>query len=253
MTFVSASQENKTCVIYFTGIGCPHCAKTDPIVLGKLPLEHMGDFVVIEYEIYQQQENAHVMYDYNTKVNADLGVPQTVFEEGDCVVGDNPIIEKIPQCIKKHQGVGARCQLLDQAVYFNELDVTKLPGSPNIWVGDRILIKKGDSTIDSRVLLDIFLADDIEGQIGKTEEARIIPAESVPLSGSEVSFSKAAELEGWIIQWGRTMENTSQTENSKSTPGSGSGMPMNPIMLLIVAFGFVLGLGIVKKLRGGTK
>jgi len=33
---VRAQEVASTCAVYFTGVGCSHCAKTDPVILGDL-------------------------------------------------------------------------------------------------------------------------------------------------------------------------------------------------------------------------
>jgi len=57
---VLASASEPVCVVYFTGVGCPHCANTGPVVLGELPAKYEGDFVVIEYEVFDKTENQPV-------------------------------------------------------------------------------------------------------------------------------------------------------------------------------------------------
>jgi len=52
------------CAVYFTGIGCSHCANTDPIIFKDL-LREYPNLIIIEYEIYQQRENAPLLEKYN--------------------------------------------------------------------------------------------------------------------------------------------------------------------------------------------
>ena len=68
------SLDNAGCAVYFTGIGCPHCANADPILFK----ETVPDFnvLVIEYEIYQKQANAPLLNQYYEKYGIALGVPQ---------------------------------------------------------------------------------------------------------------------------------------------------------------------------------
>ena len=44
----AVAQEDKICAIYFTGVGCPHCAKTDPVVIKELTNEY-NNLAIIEY------------------------------------------------------------------------------------------------------------------------------------------------------------------------------------------------------------
>ena len=74
----SEAQGNYICAVYFTGVGCPHCAKTDPVVLEDL-LREYPNFIVIEYEIYQQGQNAPLLYEYDSKYQSGLGIPLIIF------------------------------------------------------------------------------------------------------------------------------------------------------------------------------
>jgi len=78
----------------FTGVGCTHCAKADPIVLTQLPHEY-PNLVVVEYEIYQNKENAPLLYQYDEKYNSGLGIPLLIFGKDDALIGDNPILKNV--------------------------------------------------------------------------------------------------------------------------------------------------------------
>ncbi len=119
------------CAVYFTGVGCPHCANTDPVILEDLPKEY-PNFVVIEYEIYQQRENAPLLYEYNENYNSGLGIPLIIFNKKDYMRGDRPILESIRG---KIEGLDSnKCPLMDgTSVNFNQLDINSLPGQPKIW------------------------------------------------------------------------------------------------------------------------
>ena len=57
------SENNTVCAVYITGIGCPHCAETDPVIFTEKVNEY--NLIVIEYEIYQNQGNAQMIVHYN--------------------------------------------------------------------------------------------------------------------------------------------------------------------------------------------
>jgi len=48
--FSAQSSSENICAVYFTRVGCPHCAKTDPIILKDL-LKEYPNLIVLEYEI----------------------------------------------------------------------------------------------------------------------------------------------------------------------------------------------------------
>ncbi|MCD6478292.1 MAG: hypothetical protein J7L44_00190, partial [Candidatus Diapherotrites archaeon] len=86
--------QNYICAVYFTGIGCPHCAKTDPVVLGKLPQQYKN-LIIVEYEIYQLRENAPLLAAYNSAYNSGLGVPLIIFGKNQSIIGDSSILNNI--------------------------------------------------------------------------------------------------------------------------------------------------------------
>jgi len=136
--FISAD-DNIVCAVYFTGIGCSHCAKTDPLILDDLQKEY-PNLAIIEYEIYQQKENAPLLYEYNEKYNSGLGIPLIIFNKEKQISGDRPIIDNIRKVIEEG---GNPCPLIDGSPGdFNSLDKSSLPGSPKIWVNGKILQEK---------------------------------------------------------------------------------------------------------------
>lgn len=125
-----ARAEETVCAVYFSGLGCPHCAKTDPVILEQLPKEY-PNLVIIEYEIYQEKENAPLIYEYNQVYGSGLGIPLIIFGQDKFLVGDAPIINETRSLIE--QG-GNPCPLIDGTVVdFEELDISSLPGKPKIW------------------------------------------------------------------------------------------------------------------------
>lgn len=125
-----AAANESTCIVYFTGIGCPHCAKADPVLLEELP-EKYPDLVIIEYEIYQERENAPLLYEYNSVYGSGLGIPLIIFNKDNFIIGDGPILEFIEEMIKEQKG--NPCPLVNgSSVNFEELDVSTLLGKPKI-------------------------------------------------------------------------------------------------------------------------
>lgn len=203
---VGETSGDKVCAVYFTGVGCPHCAKTDPIILQQLPGEYNGRFIVLEYEIYQQQGNAQLMYEYNTKLESGLGVPQIVFSGGECKIGDKPILDNVRDCVNQRLVGDGRCQLLDKAVPFSEVDLNNLAGKPKVWVGKRILMREenGEDT-DNTILFELLTCDSVEEAMENLAFDYVEP-ESVPLSGKNIEFRRAAKLGGWVLQWNDVKE-----------------------------------------------
>ena len=127
---VLAQEDNYVCLVYFTGIGCSHCAQADPLVLEQLPKEY-PNLVIIEYEIYQQKENAPLLYEYSSVYGSKLGIPLIIFNKQEHIIGDKPILHGIRQMIETKDN--NKCPLVDgSSVDFKDLDIDSLPGKPKV-------------------------------------------------------------------------------------------------------------------------
>ncbi|MCK5234335.1 MAG: hypothetical protein KAJ88_00695 [Candidatus Aenigmarchaeota archaeon] len=184
------------CAVYFTGIGCSHCAHADPVVLDTAP--KTINLVVIEYEVYRASGNSRIMKDYDDAYGCGFGVPQIIFGDGDLLKGDTPIITGLSDAVIKLSGNG--CPLVDgSSVSLDKIDITALPGEPNIWKDEKILIYSGGGG-DAESLRTLLLTDDAVSALEDIEYEVIEPLE-VPLSGDKVLFDNAVRVQGWIFQW----------------------------------------------------
>ena len=188
---------SKICAVYITGVGCPHCAVADPFVLGDL-FEKYPNLIVIEYEIYQQRENAPLIERYNSNYGSGLGVPLIIFRKDQSIVGDRPILTDIPKFIESVKG--NFCPLLEESVSFEELDISSIPSHPKIWAKDRILISSSDKSGDNKLLKELLTTENISSTLEKIDH-QIIDPKPVPLSGKNVEFKKAVKIEDWTFQW----------------------------------------------------
>lgn len=120
----------RVCIVYFSGIGCSYCAKTDPVILSELPQKY-PNLVVIDYEIFQKKENAPLIYQYNNEYGSGLGVPLVVFGKNKYLAGPRQILQNIESSIKDLNN--NLCPLADGiSVDFNNLNISSLAGSPKI-------------------------------------------------------------------------------------------------------------------------
>ncbi len=200
----NASADNVICAVYFTGIGCPHCARADPVVLSELVNEY-NDLVIIEYEIYQERDNAQLLYGYDSNYNSGLGFPLIIFSRDKHIIGDTPILKNVRKTIDNLSW--NPCPLLNgSSVPFSQLDIASLPGKPKIWAKDRILIKTGEGG-DNQLLKDL-LETETPCSLLNNKSYETTDAKPAPLSGSSVKFDNAIKLKGWTFQWnGNGLEN----------------------------------------------
>ncbi|NOQ38250.1 hypothetical protein GQ472_05155 [archaeon] len=182
-----------TCAVYFTGIGCSHCARADPVVLDTAP--KTTNLAVIEYEVYRSSGNSRIMKDYDDAYGGGFGIPLIIFGKDDIIIGDNPIITAVSKI-----GNDNKCPLMDgSSVSFEDMDITALPGEPKIWKDEKILIHSGGDG-DAELIRNLLVSDDFLSVLKDAKYEVIDPVE-VPLSGDKVLFDNAVKVQGWIFQW----------------------------------------------------
>ena len=228
-----AAESSYNCGVYFTGVGCSHCAKTDPIILQKLLQDH-PDLVLIEYEIYQEQINAPLLSQYNDIYGSGLGIPLIVFNKNIQEKGDGPILNNIETFLDQINN--NKCPLINNSSsVFKELDITALPGHPKIWHKQKILIKKSSQSA-SKVLNQLIIEEDLSQVLENIKYEKISPFK-VSLSGRSVEFEHAIEINGWIFQWNGedvpdAKENLPPQENQEKKPEESK--PLEPLSLIKV-------------------
>ncbi len=197
--------EHDFCMVYFTGVGCTHCANADPIVLTQLPSEY-SNLVVVEYEVYQNRGNAPLLYQYDEKYNSGLGIPLLIFGEDDKLAGDNPILRNIRKIIEEKQTNPLAC-LNGLMSCFCETNINDLPRFPKIWQQGKILIKDKTSnelllskTKSDQLFKALLKSYDIEKNLEGIEYEKITPLK-VALSSQNIEFDKAIKIGDWVFQW----------------------------------------------------
>ncbi len=200
--FISANkvmaQEEGACAVYFTGVGCPHCAKTDPVVLGDLLNQHPS-LIIIEYEIYNQQVNGPLLYQYDEQYGSGLGVPLIIFSEEQNLKGDSPILDNIDGIL---EALKDNVCLLNNGseAYFTNLDIASLAGAPKIWHQNKILVKYKEGESDSQLLRQLVLSSNTDQVLANSDYINVEPV-AMPLSGSNVEFEHAVVVDNWLFQW----------------------------------------------------
>ncbi len=225
--FAPAATAAKTCTTYFTGVGCPHCAKADPVVLEDYP-QDFNSLVVIEYEIYQKQSNAPLLYNFNSNYNSGLGVPALIFGEDNSLVGDRPILQKGEKSVSDHEGNA--CPTSIGKIKFDSLDLSKLEGYPKIWANKRVILGKPDNSSSSEVLKSLLFEENLVEELEKMNKTSKSPS-SVPLSGKSVNFDNAVQIDGATLQWnGKGLEK--QGNGTSATRPQGDYSRISPDLTL---------------------
>ena len=132
------------CAFYFTYIGCPNCAVTDPIVLTEWPKKY-PNLVVIEYGWHGgdwQSPNSQFFGEYASVYRTQAAVPQIVIDKNNIRLGRIDVPKAEAEIKKKEFNP---CPLIDKSISFKELDLDQLPANPKIWANGRILIKLSEN------------------------------------------------------------------------------------------------------------
>jgi thiol-disulfide isomerase/thioredoxin len=176
---------------YFTGEGCPHCARVNPVLFGEWLEEYPG-LVVVEYEVYGHRENAVVMAGYGLG----LGIPVLHFGKNATFTGDVSILRLTPGFLNAtFAGTGPGEGVSSLA----SLDVAGLPGYPVVWAGDRVALREGPGG-DNRVLRGFLAGDDPAGLLAGTGYEDLGPL-TVGHSGFSARFNESFRTGGWLLGW----------------------------------------------------
>ncbi len=177
--------------VYFTGIGCPHCANVDSVLLKDKVRE--GHLLIIEYEIYRDSINAPLLMAYDTQFETGLGVPMIMSQgkKGGAIVGDTPILESLDALIQKNKGNGIPLPAGEQS--FLALNLADLPRLPKIWFKNRAAIRKKTESKESESIKK-FVLNGVEPQGCAPSEEK-----SIVFSGGKAIFAKACAFGGWVL------------------------------------------------------
>jgi hypothetical protein len=180
-----------TVLVYFTGIGCPHCAKTDPVLFKQKVRK--GGLLIAEYEIYQEGVNAPLLMDYYTLFDGPPGIPAVIAgtQPGQVVSGDWPILQQIDGLIGRNRGNGV--VLRGRVVPFDKLNLADLQGRPKLWYATRVAIRSVGPSRESDTIKTFLWAGAVPKGCLPLQEKR------VALSDDSIEFREACSFNGWIL------------------------------------------------------
>ena len=196
LSFVSIAHAKTQCLVMFDGISCTHCAIADPVVYKQYVPSH--DTLVIEYEIYENKNNAPLLYDMHNKYDSPLGIP-LIFAYNNKIqtyVGDNSIVN----FIDNNPNISSECILPDQQTNISNLRNIQIQGYPRLWYKNRILIINNPSTFSQgvKVLLSKNIIDSANS-INTTVES--LQPKEVNIAGGSVQFNNAIKIGENILEW----------------------------------------------------
>ena len=141
---LKVSAQNYFCAFYFTFIGCPNCAHTDPLVLNQW-IKKYPNLVIIEYGWRGgdwENPNSKFFGDYAKEYKTQAAVPQLVFDKSNIKLGRIEVPKGESYIKSKNSN---SCPLIDKSVSFENLNLNELPAFPKIWANQRVLIKLSEN------------------------------------------------------------------------------------------------------------
>ena len=200
--------QNYFCTLYFTFIGCPNCAYTDPIVLNQW-IKKYPNLVIIEYGWKGgdwESPNSKFFGDYAKEYKTQAAVPQLVFDKSNIKLGRIEV-PKGESYIKSK--ISNPCPLIDKSVSFENLNLNELPAFPKIWANGRILIRLnkneylfqwngeapprtiGKEKITQKELKELLFTENVFEKL-KNKAFDIVKPQKVEFSGS--AFPESSEF-----------------------------------------------------------
>jgi cytochrome c biogenesis protein CcdA len=184
---------------YFTGIGCPHCSVASPFI--KNLIEDEGNFVVIEYEVYEETRNATFISQYDDTYSIGLGIPVIFFDEDTVLAGDTPIQNNLQlQILQNHSNI---VQTPNGLLELGKFELEQLPGFPKIYRKDRVAIKTNIRNLTEAQNEQIlsFITSDLTEWTAIKQEGEIVTPEVVRYPGGSATYEHALSVNGWLLQW----------------------------------------------------
>jgi hypothetical protein len=235
-----ASAEDRICAVYITGIGCPNCGATDPVITSGLTAKN-PDYLVIEYEIYHRNADNYPTAEgyFNTYVQAGVqhGVPFLILNTENYYIGRYEVLgaESVIEGMASNG-----CPMPDgSSVGFGNLDISTLSGKPNVWAMDRVLVSEGGGG-GNELLKNLLFEEDIAGLLGDLGYEEVSPV-PVQLSGSQAEFEHAVRLDGWVFQWNGEGLNGGPVNNG----GNGSNAQNAASLYSIAAILVIIFIGLI--------
>ncbi|MDD4381862.1 MAG: cytochrome c biogenesis protein [Candidatus Dojkabacteria bacterium] len=191
--------EGTVVMTYFTGIGCPHCAKVSPVIHKEL--ENNDKLVILEYELYKETRNSQVFTDYVNRYGLELGIPQVMYNETLDRAGDTPFINNISQDIT--QLIPNTLYLSDRKISWDELFLNDLEGYPKIYTLDRVAYRgdSADITDESNTTIKEFLLTNDIDKYAKDLKGTKLDDLTIQTPSGILTYQNGIRIESWNILW----------------------------------------------------
>lgn len=184
-------------LVYFTGMQCPHCAITSPVLLKEKVRRY--NIMIFEYELHSALDNGLILMSFDKKFNTGLGIPLLIADTtaDGIFAGDQAILDSIDGVVGKFAGNKLIVQRGKKT--FRELRLKSMMGEPAIWYKDRAVMVSSKAAVKSTTSemnnkLKEFIIDGTV-PLGATH----IRNKTVALPGGSITFSSAYKYGGWLL------------------------------------------------------
>jgi len=214
----TVSTELKT-FTYFTGIGCPHCAKVSPVLHSNINVA--DGLLMIEYEIYQESSNAKTLYSYNSKYGYDLAIPLVLYAPKDYDQGDSTILDNFDAQITKLNP--NQVELANKTVSWNDLNLNDFEGRVKLFTKDRVALQSTskDLTSEQIVLIKAFLSTANVDEYVQTIQGTKVTDMTIEYPGGNEIYTHGVNVGSWTLLW-RGNTDAQITNNGSTNTGTDS-------------------------------
>ena len=230
------------CAGYITGIGCPNCAKTDPMLL-QTRVEKYPRLSIFEYEVYKlKKENRETVLAYFSSFFPDEGsaIPCLILDREITAIGKWDVFA-LEEELVDFSAIPFSFADGEKEVEFKDLDITTLPGAVKIWHKNRVLLwGEGGKSDDLKKALT---AESIEDALKKIAHTKIKPF-GVEVSKATIPFDNAVKIGEWTLLWRNKKKIETDVVSAPVVKvvqrNNSSISPMSLIMLALITLFFGL-------------
>ncbi len=223
-------------VTYFTGIGCPHCAKVTPVLHQRVNTD--GNFLLVEYEIYQQSANAKHLNTYSSRYGSGLGIPLVLYDEPNYDLGDVNILKNFDE--KLANTPVNTFELTNGYIDILSADLNKFEGKPKIYGKDRVAYQNTNNDLspeENSIVRDFLLTQDLNTYV-KELEGKKVKTLTITLSGTKEVYDYGISVGSWNILWRGEAPKGTSTENNSFTENPNISTDSNISLLKVIGLAF---------------
>ncbi|MBU1120194.1 cytochrome c biogenesis CcdA family protein [Patescibacteria group bacterium] len=215
---VTPTQEVKA-FTYFTGIGCPHCAKVSPVIHKNVNAQE--GLLMIEYEIYQESSNASMLYSYNAKYGYQLAIPLILYAPKDFDQGDTPILDNFNSQVAKLQT--NTIELPNKTVTWEDLNLNDFDGRVKLFTKDKVALQSTSKDLTTKqiaIIKEFLTTNDMDTYV-KTLEGTQVKDMTIEYPGGNEIYTHGVNIGSWTLLW-RGNSDAQITDGKTATTDSGS-------------------------------